>query len=180
MVRRLLTFVLSLFACYICSAGPRDVWGEKEEYGFRVFADVMLTHNNNENYSKRAPVVAIYATPSYGFSSYFFLGLRAGALIMPNNYGTCVLGPNLRWSFGRKNLLYIDKVPLGFCFPHNLYRDFSFGARVPIAERHSAYVSAGYVLYPCYTDREKYRDEYENTPLFDSWFAPQLKVGFSF
>lgn len=180
MARRLQTFVLSLFVCAVCSAKISDVLGDKEKDGFRLFADVMLTHNNNENYSHRAPVVAVYATPSCGFSSYFFLGVRAGALIMPNNYATCVLGPNLRWSFGRRNLLYIDKVPFGFCFPNNLFRDFSFGARVPIAERLSAYISAGYVLYPCYIDRDKYREKYDTTPIFDSWFAPQLKVGFSF
>ncbi|MCQ2188700.1 MAG: hypothetical protein MJZ00_02120 [Paludibacteraceae bacterium] len=198
--------ILTLIAmtCSICIsfAHPRSTYSkhsalQKEKTGFRLYGDFMLTADFADTTGKVKPAFGLFATPGAQITNYFFLGGKVGAMYLLDDFFEFPAAANVRWTFGRKNILTIAQSGGVAYYNKKLYPfvDFYFGGRIPLREGKCLVCALGYVIYPQYNltsvknelqeepDAEAetaVADDYHLERKISSWISPQLTIAYPF
>lgn len=202
--RVILTLVAMM--CSVCismAKDPRSSYSKhsalpKEKTGFRLYGDFMLTADFADSTGMVKPAFGLSATPGAQITNYFFVGGKVGAMYMIDDMFAFPAAVNLRWTFGRKNILTISQSGgVAYCkdklYP---YVDFYFGGRIPLREGKCLVCGLGYVIFPQYNIHKVEAEtetvvtddvevEYVTKPaeekrLLSSWIAPQLTIAYPF
>lgn len=194
-LKRLVIITLGLIYSFcVALAHPRSAYSKhsalpKEKTGFRLYADFMLTADLCDSVGYKKPALGLAITPGAQISNYFFLGGKVGAMYMIDDFFHFPAAVNVRWTFGRKNILtisqsggvsYYDKR----FFP---YVDFYFGGRIPFREGKCMVCALGYVICPQYnlvqvideTSGDGVPVQYNERGV-SSWISPQFTIAYPF
>lgn len=190
-IKKIILMVAAL-TCSICFslAAPHSKYSKhsalpKEKTGFRLYGDFMLTADLADSAGMKKPALGLALTPGAQISNYFFLGGKVGAMYMIDDCFAFPLAVNVRWTFGRKNILTISQSGgVAYCedklYP---YIDYYFGGRIPLREGKSIVCALGYVIFPQYNTakitNEETGESREERQL-SSWIAPQLTIAYPF
>ncbi|MBP5705400.1 MAG: hypothetical protein J6X12_12015, partial [Paludibacteraceae bacterium] len=156
--RIILTLVVVMCGLFTSMAkDPRSSYSKhsalpKEKTGFRLYGDFMLTADLADTTGEKKPAFGLFATPGAQITNYFFVGGKVGAMYMLNDFFAFPAAVNVRWTFGRKNILTIAQSGgVAYCedklYP---YVDFYFGGRIPLREGKCLVCALGYAIYPQY------------------------------
>ncbi|MCQ2190581.1 MAG: hypothetical protein MJY63_02930 [Paludibacteraceae bacterium] len=203
--RVILTLVAVL--CCVCTTmakDPRSSYSKhsalpKEKTGFRLYGDFMLTADFADTTGEVKPAFGLAATPGAQITNYFFLGGKVGAMYMLNDFFAFPTAVNVRWTFGRKNILTISQSGgVAYCeddfYP---YVDFYFGGRIPLRKGKCLVCALGYTIFPQYNLHKVGEDETvtveadgmtvdivtqegERERKISSWVSPQLTIAYPF
>lgn len=206
-IKRVILTLVVLMCCVCTSMAkhPRSSYSKhsalpKEKTGFRLYGDFMLTADFADTTEHVKPAFGLAATPGAQITNYFFLGGKVGAMYMLNDFFAFPAAVNLRWTFGRKNILTIAQSGgVAYCedklYP---YVDFYFGGRIPLREGKCLVCALGYAVYPQYNVQKVGKDETEKVTAEDgtvteivtneaprerkisSWISPQLTIAYPF
>lgn len=201
--------ILTLVAvmCSVCislAKDPRSSYSkhsalQKEKTGFRLYGDFMLTADFADTTGMKKPAFGLAATPGAQITNYFFLGGKVGAMYMLNDHFAFPATVNVRWTFGRKNILTIAQSG-GVAYAKDKlhpYVDFYFGGRIPLREGKCLVCALGYVVFPQYNVQKVGEDEMgtreedgqeieyvvKKAPeerRLSSWIEPQLTIAYPF
>lgn len=203
--RIILTLVVVMCSVFTSMAkDPRSSYSKhsalpKEKTGFRLYGDFMLTADLADTTGEKKPAFGLFATPGAQITNYFFVGGKVGAMYMLNDFFAFPAAVNVRWTFGRKNILTIAQSGgVAYCedklYP---YVDFYFGGRIPLREGKCLVCALGYVIYPQYNMQKVGNDETETITedgmtveyvtnestrerKISSWVSPQLTIAYPF
>lgn len=203
--RVILTLVAVL--CCVCTTmakDPRSSYSKhsalpKEKTGFRLYGDFLLTADFADTTGEVKPAFGLAATPGAQITNYFFLGGKVGAMYMLNDFFAFPAAVNVRWTFGRKNILTISQSGgVAYCeddfYP---YVDFYFGGRIPLRKGKCLVCALGYTIFPQYNLHKVGEDETvtveadgmtvdivtqegERERKISSWVSPQLTIAYPF
>lgn len=192
--RRLLTLSLGIiYSLCLVSAHPRSGYSKhsalpKEKTGFRLYADLMVTADLADTTGKVKPALGLSLTPGAQITNYFFLGGKVGAMYMIDDFFSFPAAVNVRWTFGRKNILTISQSGGVSYYDDKLYPyvDFYFGGRIPFRNGKCMVCALGYVICPQYNlmrvkdedSEESATSHYERS--VSSWVSPQLTLAYPF
>ncbi len=161
----------------------------------------MLTADLADSTDMKKPAFGLFATPGAQITNYFFLGGKVGAMYMLNDFFSFPGAINLRWTFGRKNILTIAQSGgVSYCLENKKlfpYVDFYFGGRIPLREGKCLVCGLGYVICPQYNLQKIREDETETVTVdgtqinvvtneapkerkISSWISPQLTIAYPF
>lgn len=203
--RIILTLVVVMCGLFTSMAkDPRSSYSKhsalpKEKTGFRLYGDFMLTADLADTTGEKKPAFGLFATPGAQITNYFFVGGKVGAMYMLNDFFAFPAAVNVRWTFGRKNILTIAQSGgVAYCedklYP---YVDFYFGGRIPLRKGKCLVCALGYAIYPQYNIQKVGEDETETITGEDasveyvtneapkerkisSWVSPQLTIAYPF
>lgn len=197
-IKRLI-LVLVAVVCSLCMsfAHPRSAYSRhsalpKEKTGFRLYADFMLTADLADTTGKVKPAFGLALTPGAQITNYFFLGGKVGAMYMIDDLFSFPAAVNVRWTFGRKNILAISQSGGVSYYDDKLYPyvDFYFGGRIPFRNGKCMVCALGYVICPQYNltrvkdDIEEESADAQATYHYErsvsSWISPQLSLAYPF
>lgn len=206
-IKRLILTLVALLCC-VCATmakDPRSTYSKhsalpKEKTGFRLYGDFMLSADFADSTGYVKPAFGLFATPGAQITNYFFLGGKVGAMYMLNDCFAFPAAVNVRWTFGRKNILTIAQSGgVAYCDDKlHPYVDFYFGGRIPLREGKCLVCALGYAIYPQYNVKKVGKDETETITTEDgmtaevvtneahkerqisSWIEPQLTIAYPF
>jgi len=199
---------LAAMICCVCTTmakDPRSSYSKhsalpKGKTGFRLYGDFMLSADFADTTGKVKPAFGLFATPGAQITNYFFLGGKVGAMYMLDDEFAFPAAVNVRWTFGRKNILTIAQSGgVAYCKDKlHPYVDFYFGGRIPLREGKCLVCALGYAIYPQYNMQKVGKDETETVTAEDgtttevvtnvasrerkisSWVEPQLTIAYPF
>lgn len=203
--RVILTLVVLMCAfCTSMAKDPRSSYSKhsalpKEKTGFRLYGDFMLSADFADSTGCVKPAFGLFATPGAQITNYFFLGGKVGAMYLLDDFFAFPAAVNLRWTFGRKNILTISQSGgVAYCegdiYP---YVDFYFGGRIPLRKGKCLVCALGYAIYPQYNLQKEGEDltlkvekdgytadavakEAPRVRTLSSWVEPQLTIAYPF
>ncbi len=196
--KRLLTLTLGLiYSLCLIAAHPRSGYSKhsalpKEKTGFRLYADLMVTADLADTTGKVKPALGLSLTPGAQITNYFFLGGKVGAMYMIDDFFSFPAAVNVRWTFGRKNILTISQSGGVSYYDDKLYPyvDFYFGGRIPFRNGKCMVCALGYVICPQYNlvrvkdevgeESAEVPDTYHHERSVSSWVSPQLTLAYPF
>lgn len=205
-IKRVILTLVALMCCVCISMAkdPRSSYSKhsalpKEKTGFRLYGDFMLTADLADSTGMVKPAFGLFATPGAQITNYFFLGGKVGAMYMLNDVFAFPAAVNVRWTFGRKNILTIAQSGgVAYCKDKlHPFVDFYFGGRIPLREGKCLVCALGYAIFPQYNLHKVGEDETttvtkddvsvevvtknaERERRISSWVEPQLTIAYPF